>query len=419
MIERTKLLNGDNIELLKTLEDNSIDSVVTDPPYALNFMGKKWDAQVPSIDFWREVYRVLKPGGHVLSFGGTRTYHRMTVNIEDAGFEIRDQIMWLYGSGFPKSMNIGKSVDKVRGNEREVIGERKADDITSGNMHANNKGQSTTIEITKGTSEWEGWGTALKPANEPICVARKPISEKTITANVLKWGTGGINIDGCRIGTETITTNGYGDKGFVSQKGYEPSTHEGRWPANIILDEEAGMALDEQSGPTSQGHWAKTKTTGFGEFGGGKSEYHGVGAKDKNKNKGGASRFFYCPKVSKKERNVGLEDMEEKSIEGLGHGLDRICSICAKSQLKPCDCKDNKWIVKPKKNTHPTVKPVDLMAYLCRLITPPNGIVLDPFMGSGSTGCAAIKEGFRFVGMEMDPEYFIISEKRIGHYEKA
>ena len=421
MANNIKLLQGDNILSLKKLPDNSIDSIVTDPPYGLSFMNKKWDHQVPSVDFWKEVYRVLKPGGHVLSFGGTRTYHRMTVNIEDAGFEIRDQIMWLYGSGFPKSHNIGKSVDKIEGNEREVVGNRGIG-YNDSEIYGTGK---DSIDITKGTSEWEGWGTALKPANEPICVARKPISEKTVAANVLKWGTGGINIDGCRVGTELVSTHSNG-KGNTGDNGIYGTYNniqggderEGRFPANIILDEEAGMALDEQSGPTSQGHWPKGKTKGFGEFGGGETTYEGVGPKDKNKDKGGASRFFYCPKVSKKERNAGLEDMEEKSIEGLGHGLDRICSICETPQLKPCDCKDNKWIVKPKKNTHPTVKPISLMAYLCRLVTPPNGIVLDPFMGSGSTGCAAVKEGFRFVGMELDEDYFEIATKRIEHYGK-
>ena len=171
-----KLLKGNNIELLKSLEDNSVDSIVTDPPYGLSFMNKKWDYDVPSVEFWKEVYRVLKPGGHILSFGGTRTYHRMVVNIEDAGFEIRDQIMWLYGSGFPKSHNIGKAYDKK-------------------------------IEITKGQSEWEGWGTGMKPANEPIVLARKPF-KGTVVDNVIEWGTGGINIDGCRVGvTGALTGN--------------------------------------------------------------------------------------------------------------------------------------------------------------------------------------------------------------------
>ena len=423
-----KLLLGDNIESLKQLEDNSIDSIVSDPPYGLSFMNKKWDYDVPSVEFWQEAFRVLKPGGHVLSFGGTRTYHRMAVNIEDAGFEIRDQIQWLYGSGFPKSHNIGKSVDKIRGNEREVVGETAP---RGGAIHGGGQSVGVPDILTKGTSEWEGWGTALKPANEPICLARKPLSEKTIVDNVLRWGTGGINIDGCRIGTETIETKiNKGNFRFFSgddrTNEVENTFNEGRFPANIILDEEAGQALDEQSGITSvtgkrseksilaciEARKIKKGNTQCDTGGNIKkiTEY----ANDK----GGASRFFYQAKVGKKERNMGLEDFQAKQPEGLGHGLDRICSICETPQLKPCDCKDNKWVLKAKKNTHPTIKPVSLMAYLCRLITPPNGTVLDPFMGSGSTGIAARLEGFSFVGMEMDEDYFKIAEARIDSYEK-
>ena len=199
-----KLFNEDNIEALKSLPDNSVDSVVTDPPYGLSFMNKKWDYDVPSVDFWKEVLRVLKPGGHVLSFGGTRTYHRMVVNMEDAGFEIRDQIMWVYGSGFPKSLNIGKAVDKLEGREREVVGKLENYQDKRGLNGQVNVGdlakERIDIPLTKGTSPWEGFGTALKPANEPICLARKPLSEKSVAENVLKWGAGGINVDGCRVG---------------------------------------------------------------------------------------------------------------------------------------------------------------------------------------------------------------------------
>lgn len=414
---KTKLLNGDNIELLKNLPDNSVDSVITDPPYGLSFMNKKWDHQVPSVDFWKEVYRVLKPGGHVLSFGGTRTYHRMTVNIEDAGFEIRDQIMWLYGSGFPKSHNIGKSVDKIRGNEREggSVSKREID----GNSYQGNK-ERYDVEPSKGTSEWEGWGTALKPANEPICVARKPLSEKTVALNVLKWGTGGINIDGCRVEADNKMIehlekygNGYGGDG-TSMFGTNKETKiygstEGRFPANIILDEEAGMALDEQSGE-SKSSKSNMKSAQSGNNDGRYNWNNG----DKNNfesvrghnDKGGASRFFYCPKVSKKERNAGCDELEDKVIEGRDAGQDERAVAFKKRPT-------------PTKNIHPTVKPISLMAYLVRLVTPPNGIVLDPFMGSGSTGCAAVKEGFRFCGMEMDEEYFKIATKRIEHHVRT
>lgn len=415
----TNLMLGDNIESLKKLEANSIDAVVTDPPYGLSFMSKKWDYDVPSVDFWKEVYRVLKPGGHVLSFGGTRTYHRMVVNIEDAGFEIRDQIMWLYGSGFPKSRNIGKDVEKVNvgGLSKLIqIGTKKG--IVATNHHELAKGEKpkgfsyktashtvshsevasartqTTgdIPVYEINNEWEGWGTALKPANEPICVARKPLSEKSIAENVLRWGTGGINIDGCRIDTngENISVGFKDDKGnafidsekeLVEKRDYK--SPEGRFPANIIFDEEAGAALDEQSGISK----SNTKS-GIVEgkdanvFNDGETKKTGHKTKimvgDYN-DKGGASRFFYCAKVSKKERNLGLE-------EG--------------------------------KNRHPTIKPINLMAYLCRLITPPNGTVLDPFMGSGSTGIAARLEGFNFVGMEMDEDYFKVAETRVKSYEK-
>lgn len=419
----TNLMLGDNIESLKKLEANSIDAVVTDPPYGLSFMSKKWDYDVPSVDFWKEVYRVLKPGGHVLSFGGTRTYHRMTVNIEDAGFEIRDQIMWLYGSGFPKSRNIGKDVEKVNvgGLSKLIqIGTKKG--IVATNHHELAKGEKpkgfsyktashtvshsevasartqTTgdIPVYEINNEWEGWGTALKPANEPICVARKPLSEKSIAENVLRWGTGGINIDGCRIGTEGGTKrDGQSDKVTLTNTDLLPTKslnrtghsiieiNEGRFPANIIFDEEAGAALDEQSGISK----SNTKS-GIVEgkdanvFNDGETKKTGHKTKimvgDYN-DKGGASRFFYCAKVSKKERNLGLE-------EG--------------------------------KNRHPTIKPINLMAYLCRLITPPNGTVLDPFMGSGSTGIAARLEGFNFVGMEMDEDYFKVAETRVKSYEK-
>jgi len=532
--KRVKLYQGDNIESLKKLPDNSVDSVVSDPPYALNFMGARWDSQVPSVEFWKEVYRVLKPGGHVLSFGGTRTYHRMTVNIEDAGFEIRDQIQWIYAQGFPKSLNINKAIS----------------------------------EIDPSNKDFDGFGTNLKPANEPICVARKPLSEKSVAENVLKWGTGGINIDGTRITSynpsDKTSDNTYntipshilselqdtlykaepfslvvenhqdlfpsdvscvqnwlklpsclddystyshlydgllplfqvGDQVSVQQlhdalsyiSHYEgqngiplgPNNHlyisslskiilmfidrvsekvvsEGRFPANIILEclcdevikgekgevKKSGYRvggksensvglngvknapdnygdkgdihtnpmcpcymLDEQSGLINQGHWPKGSTKGFGEFGGGSSSYEGVGKKDKTKS--GASRFFYQAKVSKAERNMGLDGFEDKKVAfratkggssgEASKGMERFESI--------------------KKNNHPTVKPVALMAYLCRLVTPPNGIVLDPFMGSGSTGIAAQLEGFRFCGMELDEDYFKIAEARINDFEK-
>ena len=418
----TNLLLGDNIESLKKLEANSVDSVVTDPPYGLSFMNKKWDHQVPSVDFWKEVYRVLKPGGHVLSFGGTRTYHRMTVNIEDAGFEIRDQIMWLYGSGFPKSHNIGKSVDKINGLKIPKNNMRVVNSVGIDNYDGTGTGRRYDSVDYKSKNEWEGWGTALKPANEPICVARKPLSEKTIADNVLRWGTGGINIDGCRItmkdGDKKVggfgnAGIGYGDiENKGDYKGEWVERTEGRFPANIILDEEAGQVLDEQTGMVGN-NWKKNygtidytgkqydTSTNQCVFGGG---YNG---NNTYADKGGASRFFYCAKVSKKERNMGLDDFEDKK--------SRTNQINSEKWLH-CDAPVKKDIVQ--KNNHPTVKPISLMAYLCRLITPPNGIILDPFMGSGSTGIAAKLEGFSFIGMELDEDYFKIAESRIESYEK-
>jgi site-specific DNA-methyltransferase (adenine-specific) len=358
---------------MKKLEDNSVDAIVTDPPYGWSFMGKKWDYDIPSVEVWKEALRVLKPGGHALVACGTRTQHRMAVNLEDAGFEIRDLIAWVYGSGFPKSLNIGNEM-----------------------------------------KEWEGWGTALKPAMELWTLCRKPLSEKTVVENVLKWGTGGINIDGCRVGTEGITTNGKGKQDgntpIVPQSpDFVGETHIGRFPANFIHDgSEEVVSLFPDS-----------KSTG-GRIGNKGSALNMMGTRYEAGDpgygdSGSASRFFYCAKASKGERNMGLDNMEKKAItDAKGNGLGRVCNICGASQLKPCDCKNNTWVL-PKKNqnNHPTVKPLALMRYLCRLITPPGGTVLDPYMGSGTTGMACKEEGFNFIGIEIEPEYVKIAEARI------
>lgn len=403
-MKKVKLMLGDNIQSLKKLPDNSIDSVVSDPPYGLSFMGKKWDYDVPSVDFWKEVYRVLKPGGYILSFGGTRTYHRMVVNIEDAGFEIRDQIQWLYGSGFPKSYNIGKGIQKF--NETGNAYWNGTGDSSNGplgytklayeqSFRKENHSNKHQIKIQV-ENEWEGWGSALKPANEPICLARKPLSEKSIAENVLKWRTGGLNIDGCRIGSESVPSKGH--KVNTWNKNYENlkwEYNEGRFPANLILDETAAEMLDEQSG---------TLKSGKAEIGIGNSVNNGSKTNMKGKvvscfnDSGGASRFFYVAKVSKAERNMGLDEFDEKEV--IRQGL-------AGEKNNPTHS-----------NNHPTIKPVNLMSYLCKLITPPNGIVLDPFMGSGSTGIAALLNDFRFVGMEMDDNYYKIAEARIENYEQ-
>ena len=406
------LLNGCCRKEMKKLQRQKImvDAIVTDPPYHLTsiverfgkegsapakdkdgtfkrqsvgFMGKEWDGGDIAFDpmTWSLCLGLLKPGGHLIAFSASRNYHRMAVAIENAGFEIRDQIMWLYGSGFPKSLNIGKAIDKRLGNEREVVGTRisafgDADGSeTEDGRNLWGKESTKEVELTKGNSEYEGWGTALKPAHEPIVLARKPLSEKSIVDNVLKWGTGAINIDGCRIegdsdaktrvrkaGSEFGQNSGWNDHKNVDTI-YDPS--QGRYPANLMHD---GL----------QEGWA---------------------------------RYFYCPKTSTEERNRGLEGFSAKPIAWGNQ---------AKAELKRGNLnfaadgdgtKHNK--VAMRLNTHPTVKPVELMKYLCRLVTPKGGTVLDPFMGSGSTGIAAKDEGFDFIGIEKEPEYYDIAEARI------
>jgi DNA modification methylase len=398
---------GDCLDKLKELEDNSVDSIVTDPPYGLSFMNKKWDYDVPSTDIWIECLRVLKPGGHLLSFSGSRTYHRMVVRIEDAGFEIRDQIMWVYGSGFPKSHNIGKAVDKLQGNERTVVGEVK-DGFNNWANFTDRDWKPENNVYTKGTSEWEGWGTALKPAHEPIVMARKPLSEKSVAENVLRWGTGGLNIDESRIGYKddkphSVSTEREGgnswNKDYVRTEDWEPN-NTGRWPANIIFDEEAGQVLDQQSGISKS-----TPSEWKNDFG----VYHKDGRtikevqgtkKGGHNDKGGASRFFYCPKASKKDRDEGMDLHDDKILNRVNSGgLEN----------------DPRWGPIVRKNNHPTVKPTELMLYLIKLVTPVNGTVLDCFLGSGSTGKAAVRGGFDFIGIEKEEEYIKIAEARINN----
>ena len=371
-IMKNKILCGDSLEVLKDFEDNYFDSVVTDPPYGLAFMGKKWDYDVPEVELWKEVYRVLKPGGHILSFAGSRTYHRMAVNIEDAGFEIRDMLGWLYGSGFPKSHNIGKAVDKIQGNKREVIGVSTGKGYSSQQEKNKEQGfrpykdglphEKADRTLTKGNSEWEGWGTALKPAHEPIVMARKPFNT-SVAENVLTHGTGGINIDECRVGTELIKTQGgqkfKGDGIYNKYKDCKESTHEGRFPANIIHDgSEEVLEVFQES-----------------------------------------SRFFYCAKASKAERNMGLDDFEKKEPPG-------------SKRSKPAPGRKSA-LGQPRANHHPTVKPIKLMEYLVRLVTPKEGIVLEPFAGSGTTLIACKQQGFNYIGIEREQEYCDIAEARL------
>lgn len=343
---------GDCLETLRGMPDNSVDSVVTDPPYGLSFMGKKWDYDVPSTEIWAECLRVLKPGGHLLAFAGTRTQHRMAVRIEDAGFEIRDMIAWVYGSGFPKSHNL--------------------------------------------QGEHEGWGTALKPALEPITVARKPF-KATVAANVLAFGTGALNIGGCRVGSESTartqrgTTKAWEGGSFSGE--VPTGSDSGRWPANLIHD---GSAEVVAMFPANAGAAAPVRDTESSAASTGKV----TGKRDRvpgefHADKGSAARFFYCAKTSRKDRNDGLTDPGPQFAHG--------------NTLRKVENTETAG------NTHPTVKPTELMAYLLRLVTPAGGTALDPFMGSGSTGKAAMREGFRFIGCELDEKYMAIAKARIEH----
>jgi len=611
MKQKFKLMLGDNIESLKKIPDNSIDSVVTDPPYGLSapknsgktskggFMNKKWDYDVPSVQFWKEVYRVLKPGGHIVSFGGTRTYHRMVVNIEDAGFEIRDQIMWLYGTGFTKSHNISKKIEQdidnliyndiwknkldnvkiveptlrksqievgsnmgkqnsaqenvavinkekpnyqnvivVENNSTEahrilkdnpivqenvgqftiqqqdlvkcveqlnedrivkllnifIVEESVKDMLKESSMNKikveevqktlngnekffvseiipvlcavlpkilkhiilnqsrtfqnlDTKSQmdyvyATNVIITKSIMEHligntvnilkrrieftiDTGHTALKPANEPICLARKPLSEKSVAENILKWKTGGINVDGCRVGNESISSGkskvvGGGQlNGENTRVDIEETFTEGRFPTNIILECICDEVIKGEKGEVIESNGSRKDCDLSHEWG--YKEIKRTIFTDKgdihtnpmcpcrllDEQSLSSSRFFYQAKVSKAERNMGLDGFEEKTAYVFGRGFKFRQLHLATNGVPPT-----------RANTHPTVKPINLMTYLCRLITPKNGIILDPFVGSGSTGIAAQLEGFRFVGMEMDEEYMKIATARIENYEK-
>jgi site-specific DNA-methyltransferase (adenine-specific) len=502
-MEKLKVFNGDNIELLKQYPDNYFDAIVTDPPYGLGkepnaealmkdwiekgyheisgkgFMGKEWDAFVPQPIFWKEVFRVLKHGGHVVSFFGTRTYDWGVMAMRFAGFEVRDCIQWLYGSGFPKSHNISKAIDKMNGNESEIIGKNITDGFLGSKKSRCLKcnkpffsGNPCKCPKQKYDNEWDGWGSALKPANEPIVLARKPLEKGlSIAENVLKWGVGAINIDGCRVNTndkieferkkENITESGWKE---TNRNQYEQNP-QGRFPANLILTHhpececvgtkkvKSGIAIRQNGASGFSGGLYKGAELGKNEdFGytdengeetienwnchedcpikildqqSGESQsgvrkpngkailntekgWNDNSMIDKtergHKDKRGASRFFYVAKASKSERNKGLEQFEEGQTKGGGGTYNEEAGAKYGS------------IKAPAQNFHPTIKPIKLMQYLVRLITPPNGIVLDPFCGSGTTGIACKLEGFDFVGMEQDAEYCKIAQTRIDNY---
>ena len=412
-----ELLHGNCLDVMRGMEDNSVDSIVTDPPYGLSFMGKKWDYDVPSVEIWCEVLRVLKPGGHLLSFAGSRTYHRMAVNIEDAGFEIRDQIMWLYGSGFPKSHNISKAIDKAAGAGRKFIGVsdnvRPNSDRGNGLAHGEyGRVWNETKPATPEAKQWEGWGTALKPAHEPIVVARKPLIG-TIVENVLEHGTGGLNIDGCRVATDdklSIGSNKHEGNainfGMKDNKEAQEQNELGRFPTNLIHDgsDEVVSLFPQTNSGTAKPRVRDGNGNELGQSGGWNKHNNKPTISQQYGDGGSAARFFYCAKTSKSEREAGLEGFEEKKQDP------------SRKEGNPGGDNPRNRGVNKRKNHHPTVKPVDLMKYLCRLVTPPNGIVLDPFMGSGSTGIAASQEGFAFIGIEMDEEYLHIARHRIAHW---
>lgn len=410
---------GDNLEILKKYPDNYFDSVVTDPPYGIYFLNKKWDYSVPDVSVWKEVFRVLKPGGHILVFCSTRTQHRMAINIEDAGFEIRDVITWVYGQGFPKSYNIPAGIEAklTIGNTnttsfKNLDGEERERGLGYSEINYKHKARPNNyndneepykvnfVFKTDEANMWKGWGTALKPACEFITLARKPISEETIVDNVLKWGTGGINIDESRIelNGEIIPINvlekwsGFGQK---EKPKYSPTENTlGRWPANFIL--ECTCDDIEIEGSIEKSKYLERKRKGFmlsGSEDNVQKAYSpdtygdgGLKIKHTDKNcpcyilenqKQGVSRFFYVVKPSKKQKNLGL---------------------------------------KLNKNTHPTVKPVELLVYLVKLITPKNGVVLDLYMGSGTTGIACKITKNNFVGIEIEKEYYDIAEEAIENF---
>jgi DNA modification methylase len=406
------IYQGNNLEILPELADNSVDSIVCDPPYELGFMGKSWDSSgiAYSVELWQECLRVLKPGGHLLAFGGTRTWHRLAVAIEDAGFEIRDNIAWLYGSGFPKSHNVGNAIDKKlgMGNRGHAISSASQIHPTTGEARPNGELLPKYEGRTPEGKQWDGWGTALKPAHEPIVVARKPLIG-TVAENVLQHGVGGLNIDATRISGQPRTT--HTDGNFTGGKaGYnggwkdiETTIPEGRWPANIILDEYTAELLDEQSGITksSPRTVAERRTNSTHEYG------FKTDAYSPHNDSGGASRFFYVAKASKRDRNEGLQELETR------HN-GKMMRPGNNTQEKASEGFE-RFNTQPSQNFHPTVKPTALMQYLIRLVTPDNGVVLDPFCGSGSTGKAAILENKSFIGIELTPEYLPIIEGRLKH----
>jgi len=416
-----ELYHGNNMEILPTLKAESIDAIITDPPYELGFMNKKWDKSgiAYNVDMWRECLRVLKPGGYLLSFGGTRTYHRIACAIEDAGFVIHPMIAWIFGSGFPKATNLSKQFDKQEG----VLQTQGQGFVTAGHdgrkaemkqdlSYRSDYGYQYT-PATPQAQQWDGWYyglQSLKPAIEPICMAQKPISEKRMTDNVLKHGTGAINIDECRVeyqSKEDFKRAKGGDSGSTKcnifsangKKQSEKITPQGRFPANVILDGSEEVLSEFAKAGMSRSK--RQKVSNVGTIWGAKNTTIDIGG---HNDFGTPARFFYCSKASKAERNMGLDGKNESTVDD--------------GRQKAIDNPFQRGKT-PRKNTHPTVKPIALMRYLCRLVTPPNGTILDPFMGSGSTIIASLQEGFHAIGIEKESEYCEIAKCRIEAVDKS
>jgi len=474
---------ADNLLFLPTLPENLVDAVVTDPPYGLSkepdivkvltcwlagepyrhsgggFMGKEWDAFVPGPETWREVFRVLKPGGHLLCFAGTRTHDLMGISLRLAGFEIRDEIVaWLYGSGFPKSLDVSKALDKAAGAERDKVSGGRGPASTAARCQLSVAMLDPAHQIdgaepvTDDAKCWDGWGTALKPAVEPIILARKPLSERNIAANVLRWGVGGINVDGCRVGTDAgysypngpggnTWRNAFSAGGRSRTSAIATTSTEGRWPPNVVMvhspscrqiGERKVRGDKRQGGGTRPGHFYDIGSeTGTG---GPVSRCHGDA--DGRETVGEWDCADDCPVAELDRQTADLQGTGNRQISGRGDGYRAssyevsfqravYASDCDggggasrffptfKYQAKADTAERNIGLPPGERNMHPTCKPVELMQWLCRLVTPPGGLVLDPFTGSGTTGMAALREGFRFLGVEKDPEHAAVARLRI------
>ena len=412
-----KLYHGSMLDMLEVIEPNSVDAIITDPPYELNFMNKGWDNSGIAFnkEAWKKCYEVLKPGGHLLAFGGSRTFHRIAVAIEDAGFEIRDIIMWLYGSAMPKGINIGLAIDKRNGVDNRTGNIRTDRKATIGNIYewANGRPDTKEYEERKAQNEWIGYNSQLKPAYEPIIVARKPV-EESIVDNVIKYGVGGLNIDECRVGTENVSihnapkgTFAGGEYGRCSDtSSYRDSV--GRFPANVILTydetdyEEVCGGMPYTKGNGGEPNYEKSNSENRVYVHGKNKNWHKSGVHFDDE--GSAARYFYCAKATKFDRDEGLDSFEEqKSI--------RINA--------PREKEEDKF--SPKKNTHVAVKPTSLMRYLVRLVSPKGATILDCFNGSGSTGKAVMlenkefKKDYKYIGIELTDEYLPISKARIEY----